>query len=305
MTAKQSHVQSGGAGQHKPVLPDEVCNLLITDDEGIYLDATVGPGGHSSAILQALKPEGKIFALDWDPEMVALARENLAPYNSRVHVIESNFADIAQTMAQEEITSVSGVLFDLGVSSLHFDKPSRGFSFRHNGPLDMRINPANSLTAEAILNKWPFEQIDHILRVCGEERYSARIARAIVERRQKKPFKTTKDLSELVQSVLGNAGVRIHPATRTFMALRIAVNREFDNLTRGIEKASSLLKPAGRMAVISFHSLEDRIVKQTFRSMINLGGWEWVTPKPVRPSKAEIAVNSRARSAKLRVIKRT
>lgn len=145
-------------GQHKPVLPDEVCSLLITDKEGIYLDVTVGPGGHSSAILQALKPEGKIFALDWDPEMIAIARENLAPYNSRVRVIEGNFADIAQTMAQEEITSVSGVLFDLGVSSLHFDTPSRGFSFRHNGPLDMRINPANSLTAEAILNKWPLNR---------------------------------------------------------------------------------------------------------------------------------------------------
>lgn len=291
-------------GQHKPVLPDEVCKLLITDEEGIYIDATVGPGGHSSAILQALKPEGKIFALDWDPEMVAIARKNLASSGLRAHVIEGNFADITQILEREGITSVSGVLFDLGVSSLHFDEPSRGFSFRSDGPLDMRINPANSLTAEAILNKWPFEQIDHLLRVCGEERYSARIARAIIKKRQKRPFRTTKDLSQLVEGMLGKDRTRIHPATRTFMALRIAVNREFDNLTRGIEKASSLLETGGRMAVISFHSLEDRIVKQTFRSMINPGGWEWVTPKPVRPSEAEVAVNSRARSAKLRVIRR-
>lgn len=292
---------------HKSVLLKEATGLLVTDESGIYVDATAGMGGHSAAILDKLAPEGRLIALDWDPEMAALARKNLAGYGERARVIEGNFADISGILTREGITSVSGVLFDLGVSSLHFDKPSRGFSLRHDGPLDMRINPLNSLTAETILNKWPLEQIDHLLRVCGEEKNAARIGRAVVERRQKQFFKTTKELADLVQGLFpgGMPGrEKIHPATRTFMALRAAVNCEFDNLMRGIEKASSLLKSGGRMAVISFHSLEDRIVKQTFRSMVTVGGWKAVTPKAVKPSEAETAENARARSAKLRVIER-
>ncbi|MFH1618654.1 MAG: 16S rRNA (cytosine(1402)-N(4))-methyltransferase RsmH [bacterium] len=292
---------------HAPVLHKEIAELLLTDLSGTYLDATVGMGGHSSELLMHLSPDGRIIGLDWDPEMVAIARKNLTPFKEKAKVLEGNFADVTNILGREGISSLSGALFDLGVSSLHFDKPSRGFSFRHDGPLDMRINPDNSLTAETILNTWPFEQMDHLLRVCGEERFSWKIAKAIVEKRGKNPFKTTGDLRQVVEGLFSGRtrrNSRIHPATRTFMALRVTVNYEFDNLMRGIEKTSALLRKGGRMAVISFHSLEDRIVKETFRSMIAVGGWKWTIRKPVKPSQCEITLNSRARSAKLRVIEK-
>lgn len=287
---------------HKPVLAEETANLLVTDRKGIYVDATVGFGGHCLKILSMLDIEGKVIGIDWDPEMINLARKNLNSYQNRAMVFEGNFANIDEIIAREDFSEISGVLFDLGVSSLHFDKPSRGFSIKLDGPLDMRINPANPLTAHTIINKWPYEQIEHLIRICGE-RHSVRIAREIVETRRTSSIETTSELRKLIEKIVPPV-TRIHPATKTFLALRVAVNYEFDNLTRGIQKASQFLGRGARMAIITFHSLEDRIVKETFKLMCKIGGWNLVIKKPVKPSVEEIQNNPRARSAKLRVIEK-
>ena len=289
---------------HDPVLPDEVNQYLITDKNGIYVDGTLGMAGHTLQIVSKLNKPGRLISLDWDPEMIKLAEKNIGDYSGQVNILEGNFADIDEILARENITQISGVLFDLGVSSLHFDKPSRGFSFTHNGPLDMRINPSNPLTAHAIINKWPYEQIEHLIRIAGE-RYSRKISKLIVRERAKKPLATTEDLKILIEKNFICRKDKIHPATRTFLALRLAVNYEMDNLLKGIHNASSFMKKGARMAIITFHSLEDRAVKETFKSMVKLGGWELVTRKPVKPTEGEIEKNHRARSAKLRVIEKT
>ena len=288
---------------HVAVLAEETVNLLITEKKGTYVDATLGMGGHTSRLLNALPPEASVLGIDWDPEMAGIAANNLKPFGDRVKIAQGNFANIDEIVTREGIRSLSGVLFDLGISSLHFDKPSRGFSLKHDGPLDMRINPDNPLTAYTIINQWPYEQIEHLIRICGE-RHSRRITRAVLEARRTKPLETTAELSALIERVAPARGEKTHPATKTFLALRVAVNYEFDNLTRGIQKVMPLLKPGARMGIITFHSLEDRIVKETFRLMANMGGWQLVTRKPVKPSEDEIASNKRARSAKLRVIEK-
>ncbi len=288
---------------HQPVLLEEVAELLVTDRSGIYVDATLGLAGHAVKLLSVLNDGGRIFGVDWDPEMAALAAKNLASYGDRAKVLQGNFANIDELLAREHLTGVTGILFDLGISSLHFDKPSRGFSLKHEGPLDMRINPGNPLTAYNIVNHWPYEQIEHLVRVCGE-RHSNRIARALVAKRTIKPLETTAELRELIERVVPFRGEKIHPATKTFLALRVAVNCEFDNLTRGIQKAMPFLAKGARMGIITFHSLEDRIVKETFKIMAAMGGWKMVTKKPVVPSEAEVLGNNRARSAKLRVIEK-
>ena len=288
---------------HVTVLAVETVNLLITEKKGTYVDATLGMGGHTARLLEALPPEGNVLGIDWDPEMAGIAANNLKPFGDRVKIAQGNFANIDEITAREGIRSLSGALFDLGISSLHFDKASRGFSIKNDGPLDMRINPDNPLTAYTIINQWPYEQIEHLIRVCGE-RHSGRISRAILEQRRVKPIETTGALGALIERVAPARGEKTHPATKTFLALRVAVNYEFDNLTRGIQKIMPLLKPGARLAIITFHSLEDRIVKETFRIMARMGGWELVTRKPVAPGEAEVSANKRARSAKLRVIEK-
>ena len=288
---------------HVPVLLEETAQLLITDKSGIYVDATLGLAGHTIKLLSILNERAKVLGVDWDPEMAALSAKNLEPYGARAKVVQGNFANIDEILKREELTGITGILFDLGISSLHFDKASRGFSLKQEGPLDMRINPANPLTAYSIINHWPYEQIEHLIRVCGE-RYSNRIARAIVEKRSAKPMETTSELRVLIEKVVPFRGEKIHPATKTFLALRVAVNYEFDNLTRGIQKAIPFLAKGARMGIITFHSLEDRIVKETFKIMVDMGGWKMVTRKPVVPSEAEAEQNKRARSAKLRVIEK-
>lgn len=288
---------------HTSVLAEEVVELLITKKKGLYVDATLGMGGHTARLLEALPPEASVLGIDWDPEMAGIAARNLEPFGTRVKIAQGNFANIDEIVAREGVRAISGALFDLGISSLHFDKPSRGFSLKHDGPLDMRINPENPLTAYTIINQWPFEQIEHLIRVCGERR-SSRIARAVLEARRTAPLETTGELTALIERVAPSRGEKIHPATKTFLALRVAVNYEFDNLTRGIQKIMPLLAPGARLGIITFHSLEDRIVKETFRIMAKMGGWELATNKPVKPSDTEISGNKRARSAKLRVIEK-
>jgi len=289
---------------HQPVLAGEVAELLVTDKTGVYVDATLGLGGHAIKLLSTLDEKGKVLGIDWDPEMAGLAAGNLAPYGSRAKVVQGNFANIDQLISGEHLNTIAGVLFDLGISSLHFDKPSRGFSLKYDGPLDMRINPANPLTAYSIINHWPYEQIEHLIRICGE-RHAGRIAREIMDKRQAKPVETTAELRTIIEKATPYHGQKTHPATRTFLALRVAVNYEFDNLTRGIQKVMPFLAKGARMGVITFHSLEDRIVKETFRFMAKMGNWKLVTKKPVAPSEMEIEANNRARSAKLRVIEKT
>lgn len=310
---------SGGGPEapHRPVLLIETIRLLAPEGGGLFVDATLGLGGHSEAILEA-SPQARVLGIDRDREAMRLAAERLARFGSRFRAVHANFREIARIVTEADAGEVSGVLADLGVSSLQFDTPERGFSFRHDAPLDMRMDAAGEEeTAAQLLERLPEEEIARILYEYGEERKSRRIARWVVERREQgKPVKTTGELAELVARAVGHKrGDKIHPATRTFQALRIAVNKELEGLGEFIETAVDLLKPQGRLAVISFHSLEDRVVKQTLRRLSGRcecdprspvctcgarRAVEILTRRPVTAGERELEENPRARSAKLR-----
>ncbi len=289
---------------HDSVLLREVVDLLVTDRDGIYLDGTVGLGGHAEAILETLSSRGKLLGTDMDPEALERSTERLKPFAGRYQLVRANFRNLGQVLDAQGVSQFSGALFDLGVSSLQLDKASRGFAHRLEGPLDMRLDPEGKLTAARICNEWPAEQIELLLREYGEERAAKRISRWIVDARKESPFTTTSQLAELLEKRLPRQG-KIHAATKTFMALRIAVNQELENLTRGIESIIARVAPGGRVAVISFHSLEDRIVKNLFRSLADHGQVKLITNSPVSPGTEEANRNPRARSSKLRVIERT
>ncbi|MDX6770496.1 MAG: 16S rRNA (cytosine(1402)-N(4))-methyltransferase RsmH [Elusimicrobiota bacterium] len=286
---------------HEPVLLGETLERLARDPDGLYLDATVGLGGHAAAILDRM-PRARVLGLDQDPEALAEAAHALAPYGERARLRRANFRDLGPALEAEGFFPLSGALFDVGVSSLQLDKPARGFSFMKEGPLDMRMSPDNTLTAEAIVNRWPVEQITLLLSEFGEEPEADRVARAIVARRDRRPFTSTTDLADAVAAVLPRG--EKHPATRTFQALRIAVNRELEVLSRGLEAALPYLKTGGRLAVITFHSLEDRIVKNVFASFVSQGTCALVDKGAVGPTDEETRRNPRARSAKLRVVEK-
>ncbi|MBI5629569.1 MAG: 16S rRNA (cytosine(1402)-N(4))-methyltransferase RsmH [Elusimicrobia bacterium] len=289
--------------KHEPVLVAEALEGLVTDPGGLYVDATLGLGGHSEAILRRLEPQGKLLGVDLDPEALLHAEGRLkAIAPGQFMSARGNFRNLGDILHAQKFFPVAGILMDLGVSSLHFDKPERGFSFSSEGPLDMRLSPDNPLTAEMIVNRWPEEQLALLLREFGEEPRALRIARAIVARREKTPFTTTTDLALHLERLL--PGGRIHPATRTFMALRIAVNAELENLTRGLEGVVPLLQQGGRLAVISFHSLEDRIVKTLFSEFVSRGQCRFIVKGAVAPASQEVARNPRARSAKLRIVEK-
>ncbi|MBT9311889.1 16S rRNA (cytosine(1402)-N(4))-methyltransferase RsmH [Leptothoe kymatousa] len=279
---------------HQSVLPEEVLAGLTPKDHGHYLDATVGGGGHSRLMLEAAE-NIQITALDQDPNALAAAQKNLADFGDRVTFWHGNFAEF---MPQD--SSFDGILADLGVSSPQLDRPERGFSFRHEGALDMRMNPTQELTAADLVNHGSERDLADIFYHYGEERLSRRIARRIVERR---PFQTTTALAETIAaSVPGKyRHGRIHPATRVFQALRIAVNRELDVLEQLVQISPSWLKPGGRLVIISFHSLEDRRVKHGLRDHERL---KVLTKKPIMATENEIRRNPRARSAKLRIAER-
>lgn len=310
---------SGGGPEapHRPVLLLETVGLLVPERGGLFVDATLGLGGHSEAILTASN-ETRVLGLDRDREALRLASQRLARFGSRFRAAHANFRDIRRVLEEADERHVSGVLADLGVSSLQFDTPERGFSFRHEAPLDMRMDASGEEeTAAELLERLPEEEIANILYEYGEERKSRRIARWVVERRERgEPLKTTTELAELVARAVGHKrGERIHPATRTFQALRIAVNAELDGLGEFIETAVALLQAQGRLAVISFHSLEDRTVK---RAMRKLSGYcecdrrrpvcecgarravEILTRRPLTAGDEELEENPRSRSAKLR-----
>ncbi|CAN5176349.1 16S rRNA (cytosine(1402)-N(4))-methyltransferase RsmH [soil metagenome] len=288
------------AFSHIPVLLTEVLSYLKPEEGGVFVDATLGLAGHSTAALAAAKAAGatlQLYGIDQDPAAIAIAQEKLAEYPGTV-LIQGNFGDYASL----KIPPAKAILMDVGVSSMQIDDPERGFSFMREGILDMRMDPSNGVTASTIVNTWPEYQLANLIYQFGEERLSKKIASAIVKRRKKEPFWKTLDLagviSEQYPPILRNK--HPHPATRTFQALRIEVNRELDVLEKGIKEAYAGLVPGGRLAVISFHSLEDRLVKYVFREL----GGKILTAKPVTATETEQSENVRSRSAKMRVIEK-
>jgi 16S rRNA (cytosine1402-N4)-methyltransferase len=300
--------------RHQPVLLAEVLDGLALKPGARVIDGTLGAGGHAEAMLEAIAPTGQLLGIDRDTSALETAQARLAPFAGRLLVWHGSYADMAQAAAETEFGSVDAVLLDLGLSSLQLDDPQRGFAFRYDAPLDMRFDQRTPQTAADLVNDLPEEELAELIRDYGEERYARRIARAIVAAR---PLQSTTALQETVaRAVPHTHRERIHPATRTFQALRIAVNDELGTLERGLPQAVDLLKPGGRLAVISFHSLEDRIVKQFVRReasdcicppeqpVCTCDHQERLCPvsrKPITASAAEIARNPRARSAKLRI----
>ncbi len=282
---------------HTPVLLEEVLHYLNPQSGGHFIDATLGAGGHAAAILERTAPGGRLLAIDHDADALAVARETLTAHESRTIFVQANFSEIADVAASEGFPEADGVLADLGVSSMMLDQAERGFSFQSDGPLDMRMDQRQQVTAADIVNHTKERELADIIYQLGEERRSRPLARAILRSR---PHHTTRDLVRAIESVSGKPRYgRIHPATRTFMALRLAVNHELENLETFLNVAPDLLKKGGRMVVISFHSLEDRIVKHRMRAQ---GGV--LTKKVIRAQDAERDRNPRARSAKLRAVER-
>ena len=311
----------GGIGApHRPVLLEETLKFLAPERGGLFVDCTVGLGGHSEAILKS-SSDTRVIGLDLDRAALEYSRQRLAPFGERFQAFQANFRAIAEVLRQANEREPSGILVDLGVSSLQFDSPERGFSFRYDAPLDMRMDPTQGLTAADLLQQLPESEIARIIFEFGEERHSRRIARRIVERREQgKPITTTTELADLVRhSAGGHKRNQIHPATRTFQALRIAVNHELEGLGDFVESAIDLLKPEGRFVGISFHSLEDRILKSELRKLSGrcqcpprlpvcaCGAREVVeilTRRPIAPTAREVDENPRARSAKLRAARK-
>ena len=281
---------------HRAVLLNEALSYLDPQPGRRYIDATFGAGGHTQALLERAAPGGAVLALDLDDAALDAGRQAFRDYGARLTLIKANFRDIDRVAAEQGFLNVDGVLADIGISSMMIDDPGRGFSFMREGDLDMRMDQTQPLSAAEIVNTYSEKEIADILYTYGEERRSRPIARSIVRYR---PLRTTFDLARAVERVLGGPRYgKIHPATRTFQALRIAVNGELDNLERFLQAAPACLRPGGRLVVIAFHSLEDRIVKNAFRA---LPSGKALTKKVVTATAEEIDSNPRARSAKLRV----
>ena len=284
---------------HTPVLLKETLKLLAPADNGIYVDGTLGLGGHTRAILEQCGPTGKVIGFDRDGDAISLAQRNLADYGKRVTFIRRNFAEIKKGLSELDIAHVDGLLLDIGLSSLQLDASGRGFSFKGNEPLDMRMDDRGQVTAADLLNRRSADELADIFYYYGEERHARRIAARIVSERKKIGFETTGQLVAVVAQAIPKRfhPKKIHVATKVFQALRIAVNGELESLARILDETVDILKPGGRVCVISFHSLEDRLVKWKFRENPAL---KVLTKKPVVPSAAEQELNPRARSAKLR-----
>lgn len=309
------------AFEHRPVLLDEVIEYLNIDPSGIYVDGTIGGGGHALAIVQRLTT-GRLIGLDQDEEAIDAAGMRLKDYKDKVTIVRSNFHGIKDVLNELNIDKANGILLDLGVSSHQLDTPERGFSYREDAPLDMRMDQRHKKTARDIVNEYSEAELYRIIRDYGEDRFAKNIAKHIVRARQDKPIETTFQLNEIIKAAIP-AKVRAtsgHPSKRTFQAIRIELNRELDVLKESLDDMIDLLKPGGRLAIITFHSLEDRIVKENFKVNENpcicppdfpvcvcgrKPKGRIITKKPVLPSEEEIEENSRSKSAKLRVFERT
>jgi 16S rRNA (cytosine1402-N4)-methyltransferase len=297
---------------HQPVLYQEIIHALRPKSGARYVDGTIGAGGHAAGLLAESEPGGLLLGLDVDPQALGLARQKLAPFGERAWIKKASYTSLPDQLAEMGWDSVDGILLDLGASSMQFDTPERGFSFLVDGPLDMRFDPSNPLTAAKIVNEWPEQELANLLFRYGEEPAARRIARAIVTAR---PVGGTRHLAAVIERVQPRRGPH-HPATQTFQALRIAVNGELEAVEKILPLAVQALGPGGRLAIISFHSLEDRLVKDYFRreskdcicpprqpicTCGHKANIKEITRRPITPTEAEINQNSRARSAKLRV----
>lgn len=289
-----------------PVMEREVVELLAPPVGGIFLDGTLGLAGHALSIVRRIGPSGRLIALDKDRAALEIAKSKLSAFEGQKDLVCSDFRSFDSVLDGLGVKVVDGMLFDLGVSSFQLDDPHRGFSFRSDGPLDMRMDTDTSMTAKDMVNALNEKELANIIFSFGEERFSRRIAKAIVQYRQRKPVETTKELEGIIFGSVPASYRRqkIHPATRTFQAVRIAVNRELESLEAVMDKCADYLKPGGRVGIISFHSLEDRIVKNGFRELSKVGKLSLVTKKPLRPGEDEISLNPRSRSARFRVAER-
>ncbi|MBL6007068.1 16S rRNA (cytosine(1402)-N(4))-methyltransferase [Bacillus halotolerans] len=304
--------------QHKTVLLRETVDGLNIKPDGTYVDCTLGGAGHSTYLLQQLSEKGRLIAFDQDDTALQHAEETLSDYQGQLILIKSNFRYLKECLHEHGITEVDGILFDLGVSSPQLDTPERGFSYHHDAPLDMRMDQSATLTAKEVVNEWRYEDLVRIFFKYGEEKFSKQIARKIEEARSKSPIQTTGQLVDLIKDAIPAPARRSggHPAKRVFQAIRIAVNDELKVFEEALEQAIDVLKPGGRVSVITFHSLEDRICKSTFKEKSSLPELppglpvipeefepelKLITRKPITASEEELAENNRARSAKLRI----
>ena len=311
----------GETYSHRPVLLHECIEALNIRPDGVYLDGTLGRGGHSQEIVKRLSDRGRLLCIDRDRQALEEAGERLAPWRDRITFLHGNFADLDALMAEAGVEAADGMLFDLGVSSPQLDDPDRGFSYMHDAPLDMRMDRDDALTAWTVVNRWPRDELRRILSQYGEERYAGPISAAIERARQTGPIETTGQLVDIIRSALPASALREkqHPAKRSFQGIRIAVNDELGAVSRMMQAAVPRLRQGGRLAVISFHSLEDRIVKSELAAAARgctcppefpvcvcgkTPQVKLVTRKPILPGKEELEENPRARSAKLRVAER-
>ena len=291
---------------HQPVMVNEVISFLNLKPGDVALDATMGGGSHAREILKRISPGGKLIGFDADESAVKVASENLQEFAGNFKIFNENFRDLDRALSREKVRSLNAVLFDVGVSSFQLDDKERGFSIKEDARLDMRMDRRLGVSAFDIINTYKEKDLSDIIYKYGEERFSRKIARYIAEERRKKPIETTGELSSVVRRAIGRGGkhFRIDPATRTFQAVRIVVNDELAALEEGLKKAVSWLDLGARIAVITFHSLEDRIVKNLFKGYAGLGVLKIITKKPVCPSAEETVGNPRARSGRLRVAER-
>jgi 16S rRNA (cytosine1402-N4)-methyltransferase len=293
---------------HVPVMLNEVLGYLNLTPGKIIVDATIGTAGHSLGILERILPHGKLIGIDRDQESLDICRRRLENFSANCEFVHSNFADIDMVLRNLKINHVGGILFDLGVSSFQLAKPERGFSFQTEGPLDMRLDRKSYISAYDLVNNLNEKELSILLWNFGKERWHNRIAHLLVEEREKHPVSTTLELAGIVIRAIPyryrHKHYRTHPATRAFQAVRIAVNRELETLESALNKAVSLLEKKARICIISFHSLEDRIVKHSFRKFASQGLVNIITPKPITASRAEIRKNPLSRSSKLRVVQR-
>ncbi len=287
---------------HIPIMAQQIADLLLLNPSGVYMDGTLGLGGHTKFFLSRLNSQAHIFGFDKDPQALQMAMTRVA--DERLTACHASYSQAPQVLASHNVQGVDGALFDLGLSSYQLDDPSRGFSLLREGPLDMRFDTTQTLNAAAIVNTWGMEELERIFRDYGEERRAAQVAQAILTARRTQAIQTTTQLKQVVESALGPKRGRIHPATQIFQALRIACNQEFAHVEQIASVIEHVLKPGARAAVLTFHSLEDRLVKNQFKALAATGAWKLVNKHALAPSYEEIRQNHRARSAKLRVIER-
>lgn len=288
---------------HQPVLLLETMDALQPESGGVYADLTLGGGGHAEALLERSSPDGFLLGLDQDPEILVETRRFLEAYKNRTRIEQGNFRK-ASRIFEAYLGSIDGVIMDLGLSSFQLDRACRGFSLFKDGPLDLRMDTTLHFTGQDLVNRGQPEELLHAVGVLGEEPKAKAIVKAILEERQVRPLLHTFDIRRIVEKVYGRKGGRIHPATRTFQGLRMTVNEEVESLGEGLQEAFRLLKKGGRLAVISFHSGEDRIVKVSFKEQAGRGGAGLLTRKPIRPGADEVRRNRRSRSARLRVLEK-